>query len=65
MEDRGLKRARFEIFRTAEMPAVLVECGFMSDSAEAQRIFDQAFRRRMAQAIVDGLLAYRERVERP
>ena len=65
MEDRGLKRARFEIFRTAEMPAVLVECGFMSDSAEAQRIFDQGFRRRMAQAIVDGLLAYRERVERP
>ncbi|MBI3417621.1 MAG: N-acetylmuramoyl-L-alanine amidase [Verrucomicrobia bacterium] len=63
MEDRGLKRARFEIFRTAEMPAVLVECGFMSDPAEAQRIFDLTFRRRMAQAIVDGLIAYRNRVE--
>ena len=64
MEDRGLKRARFEILRTAEMPAVLIECGFMSDPAEAQRIFDSVFRRRMAKAIVDGVLGYKQRVER-
>jgi N-acetylmuramoyl-L-alanine amidase len=63
LEDRGVKRARFAVLRTATMPAVLIECGFMSDPAEAKQIFDPAFRIRTAQAIVEGLLAYKRVVE--
>ena len=63
LQDRGVKRARFAVLRTATMPAVLIECGFMSDPAEAKRIFDPAFRTRTAQAIVEGLLAYKRMVE--
>ena len=63
LEDRGVKRARFAVLRTATMPAVLIECGFMSDPAEAKQIFDPAFRTRTAQAIVEGLLAYKRMVD--
>jgi N-acetylmuramoyl-L-alanine amidase len=58
-----VKRARFAVLRTATMPAVLIECGFMSDPAEAKQIFAPAFRTRTAQAIVEGLLAYKRVVE--
>jgi N-acetylmuramoyl-L-alanine amidase len=64
LEDRGMKRSRFEVLREAGMPAVLIEGGFMSNASDARNIYDGAFRRRMAQAIVDGILAYKKTVER-
>jgi N-acetylmuramoyl-L-alanine amidase len=64
LEDRGMKRSRFEVLREAAMPAVLIEGGFMSNPADAKNIYDTAFRKRMAQAIVDGILAYKRTVER-
>ena len=64
VEDRGLRRARFEVLREAGMPAVLIEGGFLSHPAEGRRIIDPAYRRQMAQAIVSGIMAYKEIVER-
>jgi N-acetylmuramoyl-L-alanine amidase len=64
LEDRGMKRSRFEVLREAVMPAVLIEGGFMSNPADANNIYDTTFRKRMAQAIVDGILAYKRTVER-
>ena len=64
-EDRGVKRARFAVLRDAQMPAVLIEGGFMTNPADARRIYEAAPRRQMAQAIVDGVLAYKRLVERP
>ncbi len=63
-EDRAVKRARFEVLREAEMPAVLVEAGFMSNPVEARKIFSAAWRRQLAQAIVSGVTNYRRIVER-
>ncbi|MGP8200074.1 MAG: N-acetylmuramoyl-L-alanine amidase family protein [Limisphaerales bacterium] len=64
-EDRGLKRSRFEVLREASMPAVLIEGGFMSNPADARNIYDTASRKRMAQAIAEGILAYKRVAERP
>lgn len=64
VEDRGVKRARFAVLKTTAMPAVLVEAGFMSHPSEAKRILDPAYRRQLAQAIVDGILAYKRLAER-
>lgn len=64
MTDRGVHRARFGIFLAAEMPAALVEGGFMSHPDDARWIYDPARRRRLAQALVDGVLAYKRLVER-
>jgi N-acetylmuramoyl-L-alanine amidase len=63
-EDRGVKRARFAVLRSAAMPAAYVEGGFMTNSRDARRIYDPVQRRQMAQAIVDGVLAYKRLVER-
>ena len=48
--DRGVRRARFVVLREAEMPAVLIEAGFMSHPEEMRRIQDPAYRRQTAQA---------------
>jgi N-acetylmuramoyl-L-alanine amidase len=57
-EDRGVRRARFAVLRDATMPAILVEGGYMTHPIEGRRIFSDAYRRQMAQAIVNGILAY-------
>jgi N-acetylmuramoyl-L-alanine amidase len=64
LEDRGMKRSRFEVLREARMPAILIEGGFMSEPADAKNIYDSAFRKRMARAIADGILAYKRAVEK-
>lgn len=61
-DDRGVRRARFQVLREAQMPAILIEGGFMSNPAESNKIFDPAHRRQMARAILDGILAYKRLV---
>ena len=63
-EDRGVRRARFEVLREATMPAVLIEAGFLSHPIEGKKIFTPEYRRQMAKAIVEGVQAYRKIVER-
>jgi len=62
-EDRGLKRARFEVLRDSRIPAVLIEGGFMTHPADSRKIYDTGFRKKMAQSIVDGIAIYKETVE--
>lgn len=65
VEDRGLKRARFEVLRNVKMPAVLIEAGFMSNPAEGRKISDSKYRRQMALAIAEGIRSYQKAVEVP
>jgi N-acetylmuramoyl-L-alanine amidase len=62
-QDRGVRRARFAVLCPAEMPAVLIEGGFMSHPSESKRIYDPAYRRDMARAIVEGIQDYKRQVE--
>ncbi len=61
--DRGVRRARFAVLRDAVMPATLIEAGFMSHPSEGQKIFTADYRKKLARAIVDALLAYKHAVE--
>jgi len=63
-EDRGVRRARFAVLRGAEMPAVLIEGGFMTHPTESRKIYDPAHRRQMATAIVEGIRSYRSLLDR-
>jgi N-acetylmuramoyl-L-alanine amidase len=63
IEDRGVKRARFQVLREATVPAILIEGGFMSHPAEARKIYDPAYRKQMAKAIVEGIQAYKRAVK--
>lgn len=42
----------------AKIPAVLVECGFISNSAEVKKLKDENYRMKLAILIADGLLKY-------
>jgi len=54
--DRGVRRARFlGVLRGQNRPAILVEGGYLSNSVEARRIADPAYRQRMAEAVADAL----------
>ncbi len=61
--DRGVRRARFLVLRLAEMPAVLIEAGFMSNPADARWIYSVTGRRKAATAIAEGIREYWRRVE--
>lgn len=63
-EDRGVRRARFEVLREATMPAVLIEAGFLSHPVEGKKIFTAEYRKKMAQAIAEGIQSYKRVVER-
>jgi N-acetylmuramoyl-L-alanine amidase len=62
--DRGLKRARFFVLKHLECPGVLVELGFVSHLATAQKLGSAAYRQELAQALYHGVLAYHERLNR-
>lgn len=57
--DRGLKRARFAVIRTARVPAILVECGFLTNSSEAKAIATDAHRNEIASSIAEGISDYK------
>jgi len=63
-EDRGVRRARFAVLRTTDMPAILVEGGFLTAADEARQIVTVEHRNKLAQAVTDGVLAYKRQVER-
>jgi N-acetylmuramoyl-L-alanine amidase len=58
-ETRGLKIANFYVVRNVNFPAVLVECGFLSNAEDAKQLTDESYRDRFAQALVAGIAAYR------
>jgi len=58
VKDRGVRRARFlGVLRTQKRAAVLIEGGFLSNPAEAQRIADPVFRQKLAEALARALEA--------
>ncbi len=64
MQDRGLKHARFAVLRLCTQPAVLVECGFVSNAAESRLIGAPAWRQKVAESIVTGVESYKELAEK-
>jgi N-acetylmuramoyl-L-alanine amidase len=61
--DRGVRRARFQVLRDASCPAILVEAGFVSNRAEEARLLNVDYRDRLAKAIAQGILLYKRGVE--
>lgn len=58
--DLGVKRGPFLVLFMADMPAVLVELGFLSNRAEARRLDSKAFANAAADGIASGILRYRQ-----
>jgi len=58
--DRSVRRARFAVLRDCEMPAILVESGYMTHPVEGKKIFDAAYRKQIAAAMVKGIVNYQK-----
>lgn len=57
---RGVKQAGFYVLRGAQMPAVLVEVGFISNPDEELKLIRQDFQNLIADGIVSALIKYYE-----
>src|SRR6516164_4864733 len=57
--DRGIKRARFAVLRLTNVPAVLIEGGFLTEGGESKLIANKDWRAKMAGAIGIGIESYR------
>jgi N-acetylmuramoyl-L-alanine amidase len=56
--DRGIRRRGYFVLRRNRLPAVLVECGFLTNPVEATRILTPGARENLAQAIAAGIEQY-------
>jgi N-acetylmuramoyl-L-alanine amidase len=49
----------------ANMPAVLIEMGYLSNPAEEKRLESADFQTNLAQALTGAIIAFRDYLERP
>ena len=59
--DLGVKRGPFLVLFQADMPAILVEVGFLTHRAEVKRLKTREFARAVAEGIARGVVRYRDR----
>jgi N-acetylmuramoyl-L-alanine amidase len=55
---RGIKQGNFHVIRETEIPAVLVEGGFMTNKEERAKLRDRAYLDRLAIGIAQGIDKY-------
>lgn len=53
------QHASLSVLRSPDIPSVLVETGFLSNSTEEAKLASENYRRQLAKAIYQGLVAYR------
>ena len=56
--NRGVKYARYYVIRNTRNPAILVECGFVSNRRERNRMKKAGYRDDMARGIAEGIAKY-------
>lgn len=58
LADRGVRKASFVVIRETNMPAVLLECGYLSNSHDAALLFTEAVQDRIAAELAAGIKEY-------
>jgi N-acetylmuramoyl-L-alanine amidase len=52
---RGIVRNNFAVLREHHRPGVLIECGYLTNVTDSQRLNDRSYRSKVADAIADGI----------
>ena len=55
-ENRGIRRRGYYVLRRTSIPAVLVECGFLTNPTEARLALQSSYRDGLADRIADGIM---------
>ncbi len=58
IHDRGIQRRNFHVLREHSRPAMLIECGFLSNTSDSRKLNSDSYRSRLAAAIADGIGDY-------
>jgi N-acetylmuramoyl-L-alanine amidase len=61
-DSRGPKIANFFVVRNVDYPALLIECGFLTNADDAKRLNDSGYREALARALASGIVNYRSLV---
>lgn len=59
--NRGVKFASFYVLKATKMPAILVECGFLSNPEEEKLLNNQNYQTQIALAIAKGIMKYQKK----
>jgi N-acetylmuramoyl-L-alanine amidase len=60
IQDLGAKKGAFYVLFLSNMPAILIEAGFVTNRTEAKRLRDAAYLDSVASQIASGLSRYRD-----
>jgi N-acetylmuramoyl-L-alanine amidase len=59
-ENRGVRSAEYYVLRKCRLPAVLVECGFLTNPTEAQLALTPGYQQEVAEQIAAGIIEQRQ-----
>ena len=48
----------YYLLKKTEVPTVIVECGFLSNYAEAEKLVSEDYQKKVAEAVTKGILQY-------
>jgi N-acetylmuramoyl-L-alanine amidase len=58
MKNRGVKDYHFYVVRNNNVPSVLVELGFITNSSDYQKLISDQYQNIFAQSIYNGIVQY-------
>jgi len=58
VHDRGVKAGLFYVLALTKRPAILIECGFISNNPELRRLLNPLFQNQFAKAVAEGISDY-------
>ena len=58
LKSRGVKTANFQVLRETKCPAILIECGFMTNQEEAALLKTKAYRKTCGESIAKSILTH-------
>ena len=64
-DNRGIRRRGYYVLRRTSIPAILVECGFLTNPTEAGLALQSTYREKLADLIADGVMGRRPPPNRP
>ncbi|MDH6444756.1 MULTISPECIES: N-acetylmuramoyl-L-alanine amidase family protein [unclassified Paenibacillus] len=58
LQDRGVRQANYHVTRETKMPAILLECGYLSNTKDEALLFTPDIQNKIAEAVVLGIKEY-------
>lgn len=58
LKDRGVTPFTFDVLQGNNMPAILIQCGFLSNPKEEKKLTNPEFQKDLAEGIYQGILSF-------